>query len=58
VGLPDGGIALLPDGPGCASANCGGCGADNPNCGDNQQDYGNCGCTPNPPSGREAGPNQ
>jgi hypothetical protein len=57
VGRPDGGIVLPPDGPGCDSANCGGCG-DDPSCGDNQQDYGNCGCTPNPPSGREAGPNQ
>jgi Trypsin len=57
VGLPEGGIVLPPDGPGCTSPNCGGCG-DDPSCGDNQQDYGNCGCTPNPTPGFEAGPNQ
>jgi uncharacterized membrane protein YgcG len=48
---------LIPDGPGCITAWCGGC-KDNPACQDNQQDYGNCGCTPNPPTQREAGPNQ
>jgi hypothetical protein len=57
-GFSDGGVVtLIPDGPGCSNAFCGGC-KDDPNCEDNQQDYGNCGCTPTPPPSREAGPNQ
>jgi hypothetical protein len=50
-------VTLIPDGPGCADAFCGGC-KDDPSCEDNQQDYGGCGCTPTPPTSREAGPNQ
>jgi hypothetical protein len=49
-------VPLVPDGPGCSNAFCGGC-KDDPACEDNQQDYGGCGCTPTPPPSREAGPN-
>jgi hypothetical protein len=49
-------VSLVPDGPGCSDALCGGC-LDDPNCDDNQQDYGGCGCTPTPTPTREAGPN-
>jgi len=57
-GLSDGGmVALIPDGPGCSTALCGGC-VDDPSCEDGQQDYGNCGCTPTPAPANEAGPNQ
>jgi hypothetical protein len=48
---------LIPDGPGCADAFCGGC-KDDPSCLDNLQDYGGCGCTPTPPPSFEAGPIQ
>lgn len=52
--LIDSGIVLVPDGPGCVDANCGGCGGD-PNCNDNVTDYGDCGCNPQNPA-PEAGP--
>ena len=54
---PGGGVPLIPDGPGCTDALCGGC-VDNPACGDNQQDYGGCGCSPTSGPGYEAGPIQ
>jgi len=44
------GPPLVPDGPGCIDATCGGCGND-PLCQDGLQDYGNCGCTPPPDAG-------
>jgi hypothetical protein len=53
--MPDSGIVLIPDGPGCVEANCGGCGGD-PNCGDVVIDYGDCGCNPPPPAAPEGGP--
>lgn len=57
VSGPDGGnVTLVPDGPGCADFNCGGCGFD-PNCQDGQQDYGGCGCSGGS-GGFEAGPTQ
>jgi uncharacterized membrane protein YgcG len=55
AGMPDSGIVLIPDGPGCVEANCGGCGGD-PNCGDVVIDYGDCGCNPPPPAAPEGGP--
>jgi len=57
-GLSDGGTSapLIPDGPGCSDAFCGGC-KDDPSCEDSQQDYGGSGATPTPPA-PEPGPNQ
>jgi hypothetical protein len=51
------GPPLVPDGPGCLDATCGGCGND-PLCQDGLQDYGNCGCVPTQDDGGRTGISQ